>query len=42
MKDLTDAEQEQLRQSAQGIVSKNNNAPSTVVAQLRALLPEAG
>jgi CheY-like chemotaxis protein len=42
MKDLTAAEQEQLRQSAQGIVSKNGNGPSTVVAQLRTLLPEAG
>ena len=42
MKDLTAAEQEQLRQSAQGIVSKNANAPSTVITQLRALLPESG
>ncbi|HEY5946377.1 MAG TPA: response regulator [Kofleriaceae bacterium] len=42
MKDLTSAEQEQLRQSAQCIVSKNGGTPSTVVAQLRALLPEAG
>jgi CheY-like chemotaxis protein len=42
MKDLTAAEQLQLRQSAQGIVSKNGGTPSTVVAQLRALLPEAG
>jgi signal transduction histidine kinase/DNA-binding LytR/AlgR family response regulator len=41
MKDLTAAEQEKLKQSAQGIVSKGNT-PSTVVAQLRALLPEAG
>jgi PAS domain S-box-containing protein len=40
MKDLTSAEQAQLRQSAQGIVSKNGNTPSTVIAQLRALLPE--
>ena len=43
MKDLTAAEQEQLRQSAQGIISKSGDrTPSTVVAQLRALLPEAG
>ncbi|HEY5921809.1 MAG TPA: response regulator [Kofleriaceae bacterium] len=42
LKDLTGAEQEQLRQSAQGIISKNGNTPSNVVAQLRALLPEAG
>ena len=41
MKDLTPAEQAQLRQSAQGIVSKNGNTPSTVIAQLRALLPDA-
>jgi PAS domain S-box-containing protein len=40
MKDLTAAEHEQLRQSAQGVVSKNGNTPSTVIAQLRALLPE--
>jgi PAS domain S-box-containing protein len=42
MKDLTAAEREQLRHSAQGIVSKNGGTPSTIVAQLRALLPEAG
>jgi PAS domain S-box-containing protein len=42
MKDLSAAEQQQLRLSAQGIVSKNGGTPSTVVAQLRALLPEAG
>ncbi len=42
MKDLTHAEQEKLRESAQGIVSKNGNTPSTVVAQLRALLAEPG
>ncbi|HSD89385.1 MAG TPA: response regulator, partial [Kofleriaceae bacterium] len=45
MKDLTAAEQAHLRHSAQGVVSKNGNTPSTVVAQLRALLPardEAG
>ena len=41
MKDLTAAEQAQLRQSAQGIVSKNGGTPSTVIAQLKALLPEA-
>ena len=42
MKDLTESEHEQLRQSAQGVVSKSGNTPSTVVSQLRALLPEAG
>jgi PAS domain S-box-containing protein len=42
MKELTASEQEQLRQSAQGVVSKNGHTPSTVVTQLRALLPEAG
>jgi DNA-binding NarL/FixJ family response regulator len=41
MKDLSDSEREQLRESAQGIVSKHGTTPSTVVAQLRALLPEA-
>jgi two-component system OmpR family response regulator len=39
MKDLTADEHAKLRQSAQGVVSKNGNTPSTVVAQLRALLP---
>ena len=42
MKDLTAAEQARLRQSAQGVVSKHGNAPASVVAQLRALLPEPG
>ena len=42
MKDLTAAEQEKLRQTAQGIVLKNGDTPSTVVAQLRALLPQGG
>jgi hypothetical protein len=42
MKDLSAAEQEQLRHSAQGVVSKNGNTPSTVVAQLQALLPVGG
>jgi PAS domain S-box-containing protein len=42
MKDLTASEQEQLRQSAQGVLSKNGNTPSTVVAQLQALLPTGG
>jgi hypothetical protein len=40
MKDLSETEREQLRHSAQGIVSKNGSTPSTVIAQLRALLPE--
>jgi PAS domain S-box-containing protein len=40
MKDLTADEQARLRQSAQGVVSKNGSTPSTVVAQLRALLPQ--
>jgi CheY-like chemotaxis protein len=40
MKDLTAAEHAQLRQSAQGILSKNGNTPSTLIAQLRALLPD--
>jgi PAS domain S-box-containing protein len=39
MKDLTADEHAKLKQSAQGVVSKNGNTPSTVVAQLRALLP---
>jgi PAS domain S-box-containing protein len=42
MKELTAAEQEHLRQSAQGLLSKNGNTPSTVVAQLQALLPATG
>jgi two-component system OmpR family response regulator len=42
MKDLTPAEHEQLRQSAQVVVSKNGNTPSTVVAQLKALLSDPG
>jgi DNA-binding NarL/FixJ family response regulator len=37
MKDLSAAEQEQLRHSAQGIVSKSGVA--SVVEQLRALIP---
>ena len=41
MKDLSETEREQLRISAQGVVSKHSCTPSTVVAQLRALLPEA-
>ncbi len=41
MKDLTAAEQEHLRQTAQGIVTKHGNTASSVVEQLRALLPEA-
>jgi CheY-like chemotaxis protein len=40
MKDLTPAEHAQLRQSAQGVLSKNGNTPSTLIAQLRALLPD--
>jgi CheY-like chemotaxis protein len=42
MKDLTAAEQAQLRQSAQAIVSKDGGTPSNVVTQLRALLPDGG
>jgi PAS domain S-box-containing protein len=42
MKDLTASEQEQLRQSTQGVIAKNGNTPSSVVAQLRALLPTGG
>ncbi|MGE5184163.1 MAG: response regulator [Acidobacteriota bacterium] len=38
MKDLTPDEHAKLRESAQGIVSKNGTSPSTVVAQLRTLL----
>jgi PAS domain S-box-containing protein len=38
MKDLTASEHEQLRASAQGVVSKNGGSPSNVVAQLRTLL----
>ena len=41
MKDLTAAEHERLRQAAQAVVSKNGNSASTVVQQLRALLPGA-
>ena len=41
MKDLTEAEQAKLRESAQGVVSKNGTSPSTVVAQLRTLIGEA-
>ena len=40
-KELSRAETAQLRESAQGVVSKNGNTPSTVVAQLRTLLGEA-
>jgi PAS domain S-box-containing protein len=42
MKDLTADEHESLRQTAQGVVSKNHGTPSTVVAQLRTLLSEPG
>jgi len=42
MKELTESEQARLVETAQGIVSKNGGTPSTVVAQLRALLPEPG
>ncbi len=42
MKDLTESENERLRQSAQGVVSKNGITPSNVITQLRALLPEVG
>jgi len=42
MKELSEAELAQLKESAQAVVSKNGNAPSSVVAQLRALLPEGG
>jgi len=42
MKDLTESEAEKLRHSAQGIVSKNGNTPSTVIEQLRTLLPDGG
>jgi CheY-like chemotaxis protein len=38
MKDLTSEEHAKLRESAQGIVSKSGDTPSTVVAQLRVLL----
>jgi CheY-like chemotaxis protein len=41
MKDLTEAETDRLRQSAQGVLSKNGHTPSTVIAQLRTLLPDA-
>jgi CheY-like chemotaxis protein len=40
MKDLSAEEHARLQQSAQGVVSKNGGTPSTVVAQLRALLPQ--
>jgi PAS domain S-box-containing protein len=39
MKDLSAAEHERLRQAAQAVVSKNGNTPSTVVQQLKTLLP---
>jgi PAS domain S-box-containing protein len=39
MKDLTAIEHEQLKQAAQAVVSKNGSSPSTVVQQLRTLLP---
>jgi CheY-like chemotaxis protein/nitrogen-specific signal transduction histidine kinase len=42
MKELTATEHEQLRHTAQAIVSKNGGSPSTVIAQLRTLLPEVG
>ncbi len=42
LKDLTPAEQVKLRDSAQGVVSKSGDSPSTVVAQLRALLAGGG
>jgi CheY-like chemotaxis protein len=41
MKDLTESETARLRQSAQGVVSKTGtDTLSTIVSQLRALLPE--
>ena len=39
MKELTAAETERLRVAAQAVVSKNGNSPSTVVQQLKTLLP---
>ena len=42
MKDLSESEHVKLQESAQAIVSKNGNSPSTIVAQLRALLSEPG
>jgi len=39
MKELTVAETERLRVAAQAVVSKNGNSPSTVVQQLKTLLP---
>lgn len=38
-KDLSPSEQKQLRQSAQGIVSKSGPSAASVIAQLRALIP---
>ncbi|MDB4959149.1 MAG: Histidine kinase [Myxococcales bacterium] len=42
MKDLSADEHAQLRQTAQGVVSKNQGGPSNVVAQLRTLLANPG
>jgi PAS domain S-box-containing protein len=42
MKDLTAAEQQKLRESAQGIVSKNGTQPATVVEQIQTLLAGGG
>jgi CheY-like chemotaxis protein len=41
-KDLSAAEHSRLRETAQGVVSKNHGSPSTVVAQLKTLLAEPG
>ena len=38
IKELTASEHEQLRASAQAVISKNHKSPSTVVAQLRTLV----
>jgi CheY-like chemotaxis protein len=39
MKDLSASEHERLKQAAQAVVSKNGSSPSTVVQQLKTLLP---
>jgi PAS domain S-box-containing protein len=39
MKDLSVAEHERIKEAAQAVVSKNGNTPSTVVQQLKTLLP---
>jgi CheY-like chemotaxis protein len=39
MKDLSASEHERLKHAAQAVVSKNGSSPSTVVQQLRTLLP---